>query len=298
MAATPEGVSLEFVLAGLGSRFVAALLDGIVQGVAALILVYAVAEALGGTSANGSTTTRSYVAAGLISLIVFLAFFGYPVLFECLNNGRTPGKAMTGLRVVRTTGAAVRFRSSVLRNIVRIVDWLPGFYAVGAVLVVASRHNQRLGDMLGSTLVVRERTAATRAIAGRAWNDAAQWGAGPAPAWGPSAGAPWGASAVQPWGAPAAQPWGAPPGQPWGGPAPAPWLPPELAHWDVTRVGEQELAVVNRYLAARGGYTAEARARLAADLATRLWPLVAGPVAPMDAERFLEALSMVKAARR
>ena len=72
--------------------------------------------------------------------------------------------------------------------------------------------------------------------------------------------------------------------------AAAGWLPPELAHWDVTGVGEPELALVQRFLGARAGYTAEARARLASDLATRLWPLVAGPTAPMDAERFLEAV--------
>ncbi|HTZ08292.1 MAG TPA: RDD family protein [Acidimicrobiales bacterium] len=288
VAATPEGVSLEFVLAGLGSRFVAALLDGLVQSAVALILAYAVARALG-TSPGGTTTTRAYVDVGLVSLITFLAVFGYPVLFECLNNGRTPGKAMTGLRVVRTDGAAVGFRSSLLRNVLRLVDWLPAFYFVGSVLVLASRHNQRLGDMLGSTLVVRERGAATRAVAGLPWNDAAQWGGAPA-AWGP----------------PPAPPWGAPPGTV-PGPGPggtggwgpgAVWLPPELAHWDVTRVGDQEMAVVNRFLSARGGYTPEARSRLAADLATRLGPLVAGVGGPMDPERFLEGLSMVKAMRR
>ncbi len=75
------------------------------------------------------------------------------------------------------------------------------------------------------------------------------------------------------------------------------WLPPELAHWDVTNVNAQELAIVQRFLAGRGGYTAAARSALASDLASRLWPRVAGPTGPMDPETFLEAVVLVKSVR-
>jgi len=254
VAATPEGVSLEFVLAGLGSRFVAVFIDLVIQVLAAGIVIAAVDAAIG-----TSSTTRQYVAAGVDVLIGFLAVFGYFVLFECLNAGRSPGKALTGLRVVRVDGGPVGVRASVLRNVGRLVDLLPSLYAVGAVLILVTRNNQRLGDLLAGTLVIRERGAASRLAAGRPWTDGGQWD--------PS------------------------------GWTPPPWLPPELAHWDVTRVGAAELAVVNRFLAARTGYTAEARQHLAVDLAGRLWPLVAGPTAPMDAEHFLEAVRLVKAAR-
>ncbi len=126
--------------------------------------------------------------------------------------------------------------------------------------------------MLAGTLVVRERTAVSRLAEGTPWNQQAQWAT---PAWS---------------GAPA-------PGTPGPGWASPPWLPPELAHWDVTQVSAEELAVVQRFLAGRGGYTAEARGRLATDLASRLWPRVAGPTGPMDPEAFLEAVVLVKSVR-
>jgi len=264
VAATPEGVSLEFVLAGLGSRFLAIFLDLIFQVVVIVVIVWALIKSIG-----FSTPTREYVTTGAISLVSVLLILGYFVLFESLNGGRTPGKAMTGLRVVRVTGGPVGLRASLLRNVVRLVDWLPSLYAVGAVLILLTRNHQRLGDMLAGTLVVRERTAVSRLAEGTPWNQQAQWAT---PSWS---------------GAPA-------PGAPGPGWASPPWLPPELAHWDVTQVSVEELSVVQRFLVGRGGYTVEARGRLATDLASRLWPRVAGPTGPMDPEAFLEAVVLVK----
>ena len=274
VAATPEGVPLEFVVAGLGSRFVALFVDTVVQGVAEAIVVIALVRSIGVSSA-----TRQYVTVGAISLTTFLVAFGYFVLFESLNAGRSPGKAMTGLRVVRTSGGPVALRASLLRNVARLADWLPSFYVLGTVLILATRHHQRLGDLLAGTLVVRgPRTAASRMVAGTPWDDRGQWQQAPAPAERRrrQAGGRGGA-----------------PGWAGGG-----WLPPELAHWDVTGVGEPEVALVQRFLGARAGYAPEAHARLASDLATRLWPVVAGPTAPMDVERFLEAVVAVKSVRR
>jgi uncharacterized RDD family membrane protein YckC len=278
VAATPEGVSLEFVLAGLGSRFLAILLDLILQAAVIAIVVLALTKLIG-----FSTPTRQYVTTGAISLVGVLLILGYFVLFESLNAGRTPGKAMTGLRVVRVTGGPVGLRASLLRNVVRLVDWLPSLYAVGAVLILATRNHQRLGDMLAGTLVVRERTAVSRLATGTAWNHQSQWGA---PAWsnGPPPGTPPAGAATWPGAA----------GPGW---ASQRWLPPELSHWDVTNVSAPELDLVNRFLAGRGGYTAEARSRLASDLASRLWPRVAGPTGPMDPEAFLEAVVLVKSVR-
>jgi uncharacterized RDD family membrane protein YckC len=261
VAATPEGVSLEFVLAGLGSRFVAIFLDLLIEALVLTGLVFAVDHIIG-----SSTPTRAYVTSGVTALVAFLIIFGYHVLFESLKAGRTPGKAMTGLRVVRTTGGPVGLRASLLRNVLRLVDWLPGLYALGAVLIVASTNNQRLGDMAAGTLVVRERTAASRLSAGTSWSHQAHWGAPAPPAPAPT--------------------WWAQPG-----------LPPELAHWDVTNVSAEDLAVVHRFLVGRARYTPEARARLASDLASRLWPRVAGQGGAMGAEQFLEAVVRVKSVR-
>lgn len=158
---TPEGVALEVPLAGLGSRFVAALVDGVIKG--AVIL-----GALAGVVALGATSNRGPVpdAAGDLPLIglalffvfVFLVNFGYDVLFETLASGRTPGKRWTGLRVVRLDGGPVTFTTSAVRNLVRLIDGLFG-YAVGVVVILVSARNQRLGDLAAGTVVVRERRA-------------------------------------------------------------------------------------------------------------------------------------------
>lgn len=261
VTSTPEGVTLELVLAGLGSRFVAYLVDFIVVAAAEVALVLAFAAASG---ARPSTTTTDLLA-GTEAVLAFAIAFGYFIVFETLDNGRSIGKRMVGLRVVLVGGGAVGFRASLLRNLARLVDMMPGvFYLVGSVLVLATRRNQRLGDLLAGTLVIRQRLAAATA-APRDWSERSQW-----------------ARRVG---------WVAPP------PA-AVWLPPELAVWDVTAVGAEELTLVHMFLANRSGYSPEARARLAYDLAARLWPKVAGPTATMDAERFLEAVAWVKAARR
>jgi uncharacterized RDD family membrane protein YckC len=143
---TPEGVSLELPLAGLGSRFVALLVDVLLQGLvfAALIVVLVVANAGG------------YAAGAIVAVAVFAILFAYPVAFELGAAGRTPGKRWSGLRVVCDDGSPITFRGSALRNILRLVDILPAMYLVGAIAIFATRNNQRLGDLAAGTLVVRE----------------------------------------------------------------------------------------------------------------------------------------------
>ncbi len=144
--ATPEGVSLELVLAGVGSRFVARLLDMVIQGV----IIFALALGIYVTSAPG--TVRA-----VVRVLLFLVIFAYDVPFEVWNGGRTIGKAAAGIRVVGELGGPVNFLSSSIRNILRIVDFLPVFYVVGVISMVSTKRDQRLGDLAGSTLVVRER---------------------------------------------------------------------------------------------------------------------------------------------
>src|SRR3954469_4967921 len=126
---TPEGVSLELPLAGLGSRFAALLVDALLQGAAfaALIVALVVSDAGG------------YAAAALVAVAVFTLLFAYPVAFELQAGGRTPGKRWSNLRVVCDDGSPVTFRSSALRNILRLVDVLPALYLVGSGGVFATR---------------------------------------------------------------------------------------------------------------------------------------------------------------
>jgi len=149
---TPEGVDLELVLAGLGSRLVAGVVDYLIRGAILLALVIIGITAVGDTGAGGFLVAGLFVAG-------FLVYFGYDVAFETLASGRTPGKRATGLRVVRLGGEPVGFVASAVRNLLRLVDGLPGTYVVGAASILFSRRNQRLGDLAAGTLVVRERRA-------------------------------------------------------------------------------------------------------------------------------------------
>lgn len=155
---TPEGVELELPLAGLGSRFVAITIDIVLR----LLVLGGVAIVLAVAGTPGSTN------AIVFALLGFFLLFGYDVLFEVLANGRTPGKRWSGLRVVRSGGQPVTFAPSATRNILRIADWLPASYLIGATAIVVSRRNQRLGDMAADTLVIRDRRARQAVPAGTA----------------------------------------------------------------------------------------------------------------------------------
>ena len=181
--ATPEGVEVDLVLAGLGSRFVAALIDGLLQ-YGALFALNILALFLGGLIADAESEDEVFLVlfAALIVLF-FLLQFGYHVLFETWQSGRTPGKRWTGLRVVRTGGAPVDFTASAVRNLLRLVDFLPTLYGVGTIAILATRHNQRLGDLAAGTIVVQERRPVRQL-------------APPAPAWIPPEAATWDVSTV------------------------------------------------------------------------------------------------------
>ena len=153
--ATPEGVTLEATLAGVGSRLAAALVDQVLRSV--ILLAFVISSSLVGDGIDLS----GGVLLGFFLVAAFLVQFGYDVLFECLASGRTPGKRWTGLRVVKVGGAPVGFLASVVRNLLRIVDILPGAYVVGMLAVLFTRNNQRLGDLAAGTIVVRERRQAT-----------------------------------------------------------------------------------------------------------------------------------------
>jgi uncharacterized RDD family membrane protein YckC len=147
--ATPEGVDLELTLAGVGSRFVSALVDFMLQ-IALLVGVSGVGAAVGAFG-NGYGSV-------VVLLASFFVFAAYDVVFEVFASGRTPGKRLNGLRVVRVEGSPVTFFTSAIRNVLRLVDILPGMYLVGIVTILVTRQNQRLGDVAAGTLVVRERT--------------------------------------------------------------------------------------------------------------------------------------------
>ena len=83
--------------------------------------------------------------------------------FEVLASGRTPGKRWRGLRVVRDGGQPIGFLASATRNLLRLVDWLPSAYLVGIVAIMVSEKNQRLGDIVAGSIVIRDRRGDSRA---------------------------------------------------------------------------------------------------------------------------------------
>jgi hypothetical protein len=89
----------------------------------------------------------------------------YFTLFEMLWSGQTPGKRATGLRVMRDDGTPIGTLDSLIRNVVRVVDFLPYFYFLGAVVAFAQKESKRLGDLAAGTVVVKLRETALPAAA-------------------------------------------------------------------------------------------------------------------------------------
>lgn len=159
---TPEQVAIRFPIAGLGSRFLAILADTLVQGFAygVLILVFVLImtsapKAVGGAFTH---TGEKWLVAGLV-MFHFLLYWGYFALFEAFWNGQTPGKKFCKIRVIQQTGRQITFFEALTRNLIRVIDMLPGFYLIGSIAMLSNRQHQRLGDLAAATLVVHERPA-------------------------------------------------------------------------------------------------------------------------------------------
>jgi len=153
---TPEQVIVSYTLAGVGTRGAAALIDLLLMLVLTVTLWYAAASVPRLVPGLNGFGERGWVRATFI-IGQFLILWGYFVTFEALWDGQTPGKRLLGLRVVRNGGGGIDIGASAARNLVRFVDFLPFGYFVGMAAIVANARNQRLGDLVAGTIVVRER---------------------------------------------------------------------------------------------------------------------------------------------
>lgn len=147
---TPEAVALEFTTANVGSRILAFGIDATIVGVVWFLGILPLVL-------TGATLPEWLVTSILVILIPGW-YFGYFTVSETLWRGRTVGKAALGLRVVTKEGGPVRFRHAAIRTLLGLVDFSigSGFFAV--LFILLTRDNQRLGDLLAGTLVLRERT--------------------------------------------------------------------------------------------------------------------------------------------
>jgi uncharacterized RDD family membrane protein YckC len=152
---TPELVAIQMPIAGIGSRFIALLVDYLIWIPGILIVGRIFAFFL--PSLNAFNKLSEQWAFAIYVFLIFLFNWGYFTLFEAFWNGRTPGKRVARIRVIQRSGRPIGLFESMARNFIRYVDQIPFFYAVGAIAVFATRDHQRLGDLAAGTLVVRDR---------------------------------------------------------------------------------------------------------------------------------------------
>ena len=165
---TTEKVPFTYRVAGMGSRFLAALFDLVV------LVVFGFAGLL---AANVVEHAQAGLGQAVFVLWQFMLVWGYFLLFEWLWHGQTPGKRLLGIRVIQHNGTALGLTGATLRNLIRFVDLLPAPpFGVGFLTAANNRKNRRLGDFAGDSLVVHvERGAgpcrrfSTLKPTGRAW---------------------------------------------------------------------------------------------------------------------------------
>lgn len=244
--ATPEGIELQLALAGAGSRFIAGTIDLVIQ----LTLVILAALACLGLIRGG-------FGVAIFAMALFAILFLYDIGFEVLASGRTPGKRVTQLRVVRGKGEPVDLPASAIRNLLRLIDWLPSFYLAGLLTILITKRSQRLGDLAAGTIVIREAARSRR----RRRRERRRGGQGERFPIAPSA------------------------------PAVA------HEGWDVSAISAQEIATVRRFLERRESLDQRARRELAHRLEQGLRKKAAGAPAALEPETFLEALVQAKASR-
>ncbi len=158
---TPEQVGFRYVLAGLGTRSTAFLLDWALRALFVFfmfLLMILLAEWLPRFDPTGLIARLP--KTWLLALVVFaygVLDLGYFLLFEALWSGQTPGKRMQKLRVIKVNGQPIGWLESSIRNILRAVDILAGFYPLGLLVMFLSSRSQRIGDYAAGTVVIVER---------------------------------------------------------------------------------------------------------------------------------------------
>lgn len=254
VVATPERVSFDYQIAGLGTRAIAQLLDLLIVSGMLLALSF---------FALGFMAVQAETVANLILIIGgFVIVFGYFWACEAFFSGQTVGKRVFRLRTVGDRGEPVTFAQAAIRNIVRIVDFLPYAYGVGVIALFVNGRGKRLGDLVAGTVVVKDSDAIAL--------------------WQLPGGMPFPGAAV----------WAAPPSQPAALYA-APATPAELF---LRRLDPELRRFVTAYGRRRPDLPLELRAQLAARVQPNLHALVpdilatSGPLAALDYLANLERL--------
>ncbi len=157
---TPERVPLHFALASIGNRFLACAIDHTIQVLALGLIVIVSVTLMNFSFIEQVITSAPKWVLAVMLILLFLVFAGYFTFFEWIWSGQTPGKRWLKLRVIREDGRPITFWEASVRNLLRALDMFPvGSYSIGLIAVFCSTRDQRIGDMVGGTVVVREREA-------------------------------------------------------------------------------------------------------------------------------------------
>ena len=272
VVATPERVSFDYQVAGLGTRAIAQLLDLLIVGfLETAVLFFAFAA---GTVANSGTVS------GLIIIIgSFFVVFGYFWISEALWSGQTIGKKAFRLRAVGDRGEPLTFVQAGIRNVVRIVDFLPYGYGIGMIVLFANGKGKRLGDLAAGTIVVKDSDYVALWQLGGGARPAAPLGVPPPPA--PPPGPPAGVDYRYPMRPPP------PPGFA-ADVAPNPYAPASAAELTLRRLDPELRRFVAAYARRRPQLSVELRVQLASTVQSSLRSALPdvfaelGPLATLD----------------
>jgi uncharacterized RDD family membrane protein YckC len=154
---TPENVTFDYDVAGIGSRFLAASVDTLLIGLVQVILFGALFLLLANSDNSSADALGGTWLVALLGILSFIFLWGYYIGFELFWNGQSPGKRWFGLRVIRVDGTPITLSESVIRNLVRLIDLLPMAYGVGVVTMFINRNSRRVGDLAAGTVVVYDR---------------------------------------------------------------------------------------------------------------------------------------------
>lgn len=152
---TPEQIALELQVAGIGSRFLAIAVDTVLQLV--LYVTGFLALSLAQVPLLREIAFVGVIGPALAILFGFSIYWGYFAAFEILWSGRTPGKRLAGIRVIKDTGRPINALEAVGRNVLRAIDFLPVGYAAGLLCMMLNKYSRRLGDYVAGTIVVHDK---------------------------------------------------------------------------------------------------------------------------------------------
>jgi uncharacterized RDD family membrane protein YckC len=153
---TPDNIEVEYMLANLGSRAAATVLDMLIQALVKAVIIFSALYYLY-KMASGDLNVMMEESIGwiigIVILVNFVIAYGYFILFEMRMNGATPGKKVLKLRTIRKNGQPITLKHSIIRNVFRVFidDVGPGVFTI-----LFTKNHQRIGDMLASTIVVLE----------------------------------------------------------------------------------------------------------------------------------------------